>query len=259
MSNSFFKRSGFCFLLFFYTFTVESQEASVSDRLDKLERTLSTAGLIDLVEQIEALQKEVQDQRGKIETLQFKIKKISDDEGPLGITSPEELAAKLVDEPAAISLNEEPAPVQEVMPLPGSSETIQNGSQSTSVITGEKLYRSAFGLLKSGKYLEAIEGFNFYLSENPQGKYSDNSQYWMGEAYYVLQDYLEAIKQYRKLIQKFPDSKKSSHALLKIGYSHEKLGNKNEALKILSELQENFPNSAAARLGLTKIEKLRAE
>ena len=81
----------------------------------------------------------------------------------------------------------------------------------------------------------------------------------MGEAYYVLQDYLEAIKQYRKLIQKFPDSKKSSHALLKIGYCHEKLGNKNEALKILSELQKSFPNSAAARLGLTKIDKLRTE
>ena len=257
MSNSFLKRFGFCFLLFFYTFTVESQEASVSDRLDKLERTLSTAGLIDLVEQIEELQKEVRDQRGKIETLQFKIKKISDDERPLEITSPEELSAKLVDEPAAISLNEESAPVQDVMPSPVGSES--NGLQSSSVITGEKLYRSAFGLLKSGKYLEAIEGFNFYLSKNPEGKYSDNSQYWMGEAYYVLQDYLEAIKQYRKLIQKFPDSKKSSHALLKIGYCHEKLGNKNEALKILSELQENFPDSAAARLGLTKIEKLRAE
>ena len=87
---------------------------------------------------------------------------------------------------------------------------------------------------------------------------SDNSQYWLGEAYYVLQDYGEAIQQYKRLIEQFPNSKKSSHAMLKIGYCHEKLGSVTKAVETLSELQELFPNSAAARLGRAKIEKLRS-
>ena len=58
--------------LVFYSFAVESQDSSISERLDRLERTLSTAGLLDLVEQLEELQQEVRAQRGEIENLSFK-------------------------------------------------------------------------------------------------------------------------------------------------------------------------------------------
>ena len=128
-----------------------------------------------------------------------------------------------------------------------------------SVVDGESIYREAFGLLKDGKYEEAIEGFKFYLSGNPNGKYSDNSQFWLGEAYYVLQDYAAAIEQYTKLIQDFPGSKKSSHAMLKIGYCYEKLGDFSKAIETLEDLGKRFPDSAAARLGRTKIDKLEPE
>ena len=172
--------------------------------------------------------------------------------------SQERLSSKLTDEPTTVMSVDKPDSLQNTSSLSLESNSIDSEPQPTAVINGEQLYRVAFGLLKAGKYLEAIEGFNDYLSKNPAGNFSDNSQYWLGEAYYVLQDYSEAIQQYKRLIQQFPDSKKSSHAMLKIGYCHEKLGSEAKAVETLSELQELFPNSAAARLGRAKMEKLRS-
>ncbi len=260
MYNRFFRapKIWISFFLVFYSFAVESQESSISDRLDRLERTLSTAGLIDLVEQIEELQQEVRVQRGELENLQFQIKKIQSEEDSSTAASSEELLSKLPDGPETVSSVEDSDSLKNTSSLSLESNIIDSEPQPTAVISGENLYREAFGLLKAGKYLEAIEGFNDYLLKNPEGDFSDNSQYWLGEAYYVLQDYSEAIQQYRRLIQQFPDSKKSSHAMLKIGYCHEKLGSVTNALDALSELQELFPNSAAARLGRAKMEKLRS-
>lgn len=260
MRSNFFRTSRLCIslILVFYSFSSQSQESSVSDRLDSLERTLSTAGLIDLVEQIEELQQEVRAQRGEIENLQFQIKKIKSKEGFSIADSPQELSIEPTNDPITVSLVEDSESLQNASPKPLESNNIDSQTQPIAVINGEQLYRSAFGLLKAGKYLEAIEGFKDYLSKNPAGDFSDNSQYWLGEAYYVLQDYSEAIQQYGILIQQFPDSKKSSHAMLKIGYCYENLGNKTKALETLSELQKLFPNSAAARLGRAKSEKLRS-
>tara|TARA_B100001939_G_C16918303_1_gene608023 strand:- start:487 stop:1272 length:786 start_codon:yes stop_codon:yes gene_type:complete len=244
--------------LVFYSFAVESQDSSISERLGKLERTLSTAGLLDLVEQLEELQQEVRVQRGEIENLQFQVKKIQSKEDFSVTPATEKLSSKPSNELATLSSVDDSDSSQNASALPLKSNSIDSETQSIAVINGEELYRAAFGLLKAGKYLEAIEGFNDYLSKNPAGDFSDNSQYWLGEAYYVLQDYSEAIQQYKRLIQQFPDSKKSSHAMLKIGYCHEKLGSKAKAVETLSELQELFPNSAAARLGRAKMEKLRS-
>ena len=260
MCDRFFRTSKVWISFFFviYSLAIQAQGPSISDRLDKLERTLSTAGLIDLVEQIEELQKEVRVLRGELENLQFQMNKIQNNKDSLEAASQERLSSKLTDEPTTVMSVDKPDSLQNTSSLSLESNSIDSEPQPTAVINGEQLYRVAFGLLKAGKYLEAIEGFNDYLSKNPEAEFSDNSQYWLGEAYYVLQDYEEAIQQYKRLIQQFPDSKKSSHAMLKIGYCHEKLGSEAKAVETLSELQELFPNSAAARLGRAKMEKLRS-
>ena len=251
-------------LIFFLWFPlVEAQDSNLFERIEKLERTMSTAGLIDLVEQLESLQKEVRLQRGDIEKLQFQIQKISNGNNGFQEESNSNLPAEA--EEALATDQEILVPNEEILlkETPGLQPDklgASNGDQpSPSLLEGERSYRAAFSLLKEGKYLEAIEGFKLYLMQNPKGKYSDNSQYWLGEAHYVLQDYVEAIVQYSKLIQDFPESKKSSHAMLKVGYCYEKLGEYEKAINTLSELGKRFPDSAAAMLGVSKIEKLKSE
>ena len=249
-------------LCLFWLPTTLAQESNLSQRIDKLERTMSTAGLIDLVEQLESLQEEVRYQRGQIEQLQFELQKFTTPGVTLGAGPIVSASESEEGRPLAVDEGRrQTSPSAEESPLPVALDGPVEGEdvQSLSAVEGESIYREAFGLLKEGKYEEAIEGFNFYLSSNPNGKYSDNSQFWLGEAYYVLQNYAVAIEQYAKLIQDFPGSKKSSHAMLKIGYCYEKLGDVSKAIEILEDLGKRFPDSAAARLGRTKIDKLRPE
>ena len=126
-------------------------------------------------------------------------------------------------------------------------------------LTGEEIYKNSFALLKAADYENAIIGFKKYLSEYKDGKFADNSMFWIGEAYWVTQEFEKAIEEYVQLTNTYPESQKSSHALLKIGYCYEKLGKTAEAIESLKDLQKKFPNSTAARLGTVKLDKLQGD
>lgn len=123
----------------------------------------------------------------------------------------------------------------------------------------DQAYREAFGLLKAGKYDESIESFNLFLLDYPNSEYADNSQYWLGETYFVKQDYPSAIEQYQKLLTDYPNSKKQSHALLKIGYSFQRLGETDKATAVLQDLQTRYPGTTAARLAAERVQQIAAE
>jgi len=53
-----------------------ADEGSVKERLERLERTLSSSGLIELVQQVEALQQEVRQLRGEIENQNFTLEQV---------------------------------------------------------------------------------------------------------------------------------------------------------------------------------------
>ena len=100
----------------------------------------------------------------------------------------------------------------------------------------EKYYRSAFKLLKESQYDQALLTFKSFLKDYPDSTFSNNAQYWIGEANYVMQNYEIAINEYQALLNTYPNSQKISHALLKIGYSYAELGNMADAKKILKEV-----------------------
>ena len=74
-----------------------AQEAELYKRIEKLEKRLSTAGLIDLVEQLEMLQGELQFHRGQIEQLQHEIEKLQA-HGPRSLTTASSLKTEVRDD-----------------------------------------------------------------------------------------------------------------------------------------------------------------
>ena len=154
---------------------------------------------------------------------------------------------------SAVQMREEPA-----LPEP-SMGTTEGQPGDTPPLSADQAYREAFGLLKAGKYDESIDAFNLFLLDYPNSEFADNSQYWLGETYFVKQDYPAAIEQYRNLITNYPDSKKQSHALLKIGYSFQRLGEPEKARAVLQDLQTRYPGSTAARLAAERLQQIAAE
>jgi tol-pal system protein YbgF len=137
----------------------------------------------------------------------------------------------------------------------------QASKPRTSVASADPLkeqqaYQSAFNLLKAGRYDQAAKSFQKFLGVYPDGKFSDNAQYWLGESYYVTRNFDSALREFDKLITQHPDSQKFTHALLKIGYIHDELGQKEKARDVLTDLTKNYPRSTAAGLAAKRLQRM---
>ena len=117
-------------------------------------------------------------------------------------------------------------------------------------------YEQAFKLLKQSLYDQAIRAFSEFLLRHPQGDFSDNAQYWLGEAYYVTRDFEHALEEYDRLVSNFPNSQKLTHALLKGAFALQELGRTEEARQRLARLIDQYPGTTAARLAEDRLKTL---
>ena len=60
-------------------------------------------------------------------------------------------------------------------------------------------YRTALDDYRERRYKAALERFGDVLSAAPSGNLADNSQYWMGECYYGLDEYRAALAEFTKV------------------------------------------------------------
>jgi tol-pal system protein YbgF len=119
----------------------------------------------------------------------------------------------------------------------------------------DSLYNYAFELYNQGKHGASIEKFSEFLSKFPGDELANNSQYWIGENYYALEQFQKAIEAFRAVISKYPTKAKAPDALLKIGYSYNQMGENANAVNSLNEVISKYPSSDAAKLAKQMIPK----
>jgi len=146
---------------------------------------------------------------------------------------------------------QQPAQSATLTPLPSTATAldpnmVQNQSADPAMARGA--YDRAYTLLTQSQYDQAINAFREYLAVYPNSEDSDNAQYWLGEAYYVLHQFDQAIVEYKLLINNYPQSQKYTIALLKIGYCYQELGQLAQARTTLLDLEQRYPQTTASRL-----------
>ncbi|MFQ5345623.1 MAG: tol-pal system YbgF family protein [Mariprofundus sp.] len=98
--------------------------------------------------------------------------------------------------------------------LPG----ISAKAYKAALLEAEKnAYTAAYLALKSGRYDEAANAFNKQLDMYPDGEYSDQAWYWLGETRLAQHDQFRALNAYKYVADHYPDSVKHADALLKLG------------------------------------------
>ena len=271
----------------------EPSLARIEERLANMERLLQNEGLLDMLQQIQRLQQEVTDLRGQIEVNSHKLENLEEKQRKL-YTDIDSRLQRIDRQNATTDLTEttQPPPLKMMEPadtaVPAGNEadstlTVENVSTDTQTeaepalttdsapetveqppavtvseddaLKAQANYQEAFRLLKTAEYDQAINAFDTFLRKYPDSQYSDNAQYWLGEAYYVTRRFNEAITEYMKLVTNFPDSQKVPNSLLKIGYSYYELGQADEARKILEDLINRFPGTNAAQDAQDKLKK----
>jgi len=231
-----------------------AQRQSLADRVAALEtQAANDRGNTDLLNQIGQMRTELQQLRSLVEQLQNEneqLKQTSRDQyldldGRLNrLEGGAVPAAPATTPPVA-------PPVTGTTAAPATEERAPSvhGDVGAMASTGDEraAYNVAFDALKGGNYADAAQLFLSFLELYPNGAYTPNALYWLGESYYVTQNYQLAAQQFRTLLERYPTHDKASGSLLKLGLSEYGLGKTDDAERTLGDVIAKYPNTDVAR------------
>ncbi|MDQ6987711.1 MAG: tol-pal system protein YbgF [Mariprofundaceae bacterium] len=123
---------------------------------------------------------------------------------------------------------------------------VESMDQAVSSEKEKDHYTAAYLALKSGRYNEAIEKFRALLKAYPKGQYSDQTYYWLGESYLVMNNTGRAIGNFEWLIKHHPESGKHAVAMLKLGLAYQSQKRMAESKAIWQKLIQTHADSPAA-------------
>lgn len=107
-------------------------------------------------------------------------------------------------------------------------------------------FREALALLQNGNAEQAVPGFREFLRRSPGSELADDAQYWVGEAYYSIDDYNRAILELNDVLLRYPKGDKVPAALLRQASAFKELGDKVDAKLVLQKLVSDHPGTPEA-------------
>ena len=241
------------------TYRDDDEQPLASDRSDVGSHTASN---VELLNKLQGLQQDIQELRGQLEVQAHDLKLLQQQQ----LTFYKDLDARLRSgapnikqkEPAAELSMETSPPASKTIPKAAvqPTEIPQNTQPHTNPADEQISYLAAYELIKNKRFDEALPAMQAFVTQHPQGGYTANAQYWLGELYMVKKNYPEAITHFEAVLQQFPSSNKSAASLLKIGYALAASGNKEEAILRLQQVIKNYPDTNTAQLAKAKLESL---
>jgi len=170
--------------------------------------------------------------------------------------------------PAIVSKAEEATEIVLGSPKPSNPlpvvETVVSENSNSLPVVEKDAFESAYKLVRTKRYSEAVSAFRDYLTKFPQGEHAPNAHYWLGEVYMsqwqtnkTKKELLDkANQEFLNITSKFPTHQKVTDALLKLGLIENEKGNLEAARQYLTEVKDRYPGSAAARIAETRLQQL---
>ncbi len=209
----------------------EQRLSDLDERVGRIDRVVSNQSLVQLAQRVDSLQNEVRSLSGRIEELQNANETLRRQQRDLYADLDQRMKAA---------------------PPPASTDSPAGATGGDE----QALYNRAFDHLKSGDYTGAIAAFKSLTAAYPQGQLADNTQYWLGEAYYVTRDYGNATAAFERVLSGFPNSRKAPDALLKLGYTQIEQKRADVGRTTLQQVVTRYPGTDAARLATERLQKL---
>lgn len=257
---------------------LEDSYSEDGDEVALAKDSLDNSGLnsndnTSLLNRIQNMQQEMQELRGQLEVQAHDIKRLK-----------EQQLAFYKDIDARLSNNSTNNKTAAVAPLPINKEAdfVINTPHSTAnslpaTATAPKpfnqgnysagrgnpadeqlSYMAAYELVKNKRFDDALTAMQAFVVQYPQGGYTANAQYWLGELYMVKSNYNKAINHFEVVLKQFPNSTKAAASTLKIGYALLASNKPNDAKKRLQEVVRKYPDTPTAQLALMKLESINA-
>lgn len=112
----------------------------------------------------------------------------------------------------------------------------------------DRLYASALAHYQSGNLGQAVLEFTDLIAAFPTHPLAENSQFWIGAAYFAQQDFRHALREFTKVVDNYPKGSKLPDTLYKMGLAYRSLFEMEQAREVWGRLIRDFPESEAARM-----------
>jgi tol-pal system protein YbgF len=117
-------------------------------------------------------------------------------------------------------------------------------------------YEVAMTKYRAGEYQGAIAAFQRIAQQYPQHPLAANARYWTGDSYYQLRAYRNAIDTQKELIAEYPNSAKAADAMLNMGSAFIGLEDASAARDTWEKLIATYPDSRAAKNAQERLKRL---
>ena len=205
--------------------------------------------LATLFYQLQVLQDEVRRLQGIVEEQNHRIERLVQEQRERYVELDERLLALTGANPQHPS---EEAPVATGSLAPSSEREAYNAAIS--------VVKNAAGQPPSERreaYQRALTMFDALVLEFPNGEFTANAYYWMGEAQLYLEELELARQAFVQVVNLFGDHAKVPDALYKLGVVYHQLDDLSGALHYLDRAIAEFPDHTAARLAQSYAAELR--
>ena len=215
---------------------IQKSQQALEQRVSKIETTLKSQGLVDLLGQVDRLNQELSKVKGQLEVVSHDIEVTQQRQKDL-YTDVDGRVRKLESGTPVAASNAAPA-------TPATANPVATPSPENSA--EQKDFDAAQALTKAGKHKEAFDAYDKYLQTFPNGKNSPEAMYLLGYSQFSLKNYKAAIATQQKMIKQFPDSPKQPDAYFNIANAQIQLADVDGAKKTLRDLLTKYPESEVA-------------
>ena len=204
-----------------------------------------------LLEKINLLKKEIQELTASVETNNLALSRL-DEANQIRYVDLDKrihlLETKLLFE----ETQEQEELVKSINPLSGLVEE--------EIDSGEfELWSNSMRLLDNSRYSEAAENLRLLILSYPEGSYTGDAYFWLGEIYLVQEMLEDSLEIFNSFVTKFDDHSRIPDALYKIAAVYINLEKFDLAENFLQEVISNYPNSGAALLAEQDLIKLNTQ
>lgn len=106
-------------------------------------------------------------------------------------------------------------------------------------------YESAYALTSERKFDDAIVAFDQFIVDYPNGQWTPNAFYWLGELHHATDNLEKARQSFVQVVTLYPEHAKIPDALYKLGKVYHQLGDTVRARDYLDRVIEDHPGTVA--------------
>ena len=241
---------------------VRNQTETLTARLGKIEEALRGAqttqqSMLELVNQIELLKREIQSLRGQIEVVNNGVESNAKRQRDMYVDL--DTRMRRIEQGSSAPAGAAPADAGAPGAVAGAAAGLAPATTTTAPTSADetRVYEAAQQQRRIGNYKGAIVSFQSFLGQYAKSTLAHRAQYWIGDCYFNLRDYRNAIASQQKLIAAYPDSASAPDAMLNIASSQSELGEAAAARKTMDSLVARYPGSEAAEKAKRRLATLK--